>query len=131
MKTINNYITEKLHLNKNINISYEDRINILCDEIYKILIEGKFKLKKEAIKIYTADKNGKLTGGNYKSINDTERLIIYLKGELKEKIGTLFYKKLHEQVVDELNKEKLLGVKNIELAEHSFTEGKLKIIIHI
>ena len=118
MKNINTYITEKLHLNKDIKVSNkEDIIDYVTNVIYDTLNDG-FKLTENDCRIYWV-KDGNLLAH---TPEETTAISLCLKNENRRN------KKLYDDIKDKLSKE--LHDYEVILEQNTISSDAYKIKIY-
>ena len=121
MNNLNQYIIEKLHLNKDIKISNEinkvETIDYVTNVIYDTL-KNDFNLTKNDFKIYSVTQENFIANTPQEAI----AISLYLKKENSRN------KKLHEDIKDKLSKE--LYEYDVNLEKNTIRSGAYKIKIY-
>ena len=126
MKTIDTYITEKLHLNKGIQVSKEESMKSLEREIRDIL--NKFDIDDNECRIYYSDDDGYITD---ERIQDTTQLGLYIVGYIQKGRWGKNNKKMHEKIAKALEDSGILDIKSVTAMETTYNREKLKIVIKL
>lgn len=126
MKAINNYIIEKLHLNKGIQVSKEESLKSLEREIRDIL--NKFDIDDNECRIYHSDDNGYITD---ERIHDTTQLGLYIAPYIQKGRWGKNNKKMHEKIAKALEDSGIPDIKSVIAKETTYSREKLKIEIKL
>ena len=126
MKTIDTYITEKLHLKKGMQVSKEEIFKSLEREIRDIL--NKFDIDDNECRIYYSDDNGYITDAR---IKDTTKFGLYIVPYIQKGRWGKNNKKMHEKIVKTLLNSGIDAIKSATVMETAYSREKLKIEIKI
>ena len=126
MKTINTYITEKLHLKKGMQVSKEEIFKTLEREIRDIL--NKFDIDDNECRIYYSDDNGYITDAR---IKDTTKFGLYIAAHIQKNRWGKNNKKMHEKITKTLLNSGIDAIKSVTVMETTYSREKLKIEIRL